>query len=135
MLSHEQKVWLANGFCATFERCGSGCPIRHLCNMVDVNFGEIADDVLDDVLKIIAPELVEEPKPENPEPTGQRFTLAYYPLTGKQGAEAFIRDQTRVTREGFKPISSGVCVQNGTPCAWAIMSRPETPEEAKEELK
>ena len=60
MLTKEQKVWLVNGFCTTFEGCGSGCPIRHLCNMVDVNLGDIPDNVLDECLKIIAPNLLDE---------------------------------------------------------------------------
>ena len=63
MLTREQKAWMVNGYCEANVECGSGCPIRHLCNQVDVNYGAFANDVIDDCFKIIAPELVEEPKP------------------------------------------------------------------------
>lgn len=63
MLTREQRYWMVQGFCDSYEGCGIKCPIRHLCNQVDVNYGAFADDVIDDCFKIIAPELVEEPKP------------------------------------------------------------------------
>ena len=62
MLTKEQKSWIVNGFCTTFELCSYGCPIRHLCKMVDVNLADIPDDVLDECLKIIAPNLLDELK-------------------------------------------------------------------------
>ena len=63
MLTREQKAWIVNGYCAANEECVSGCPIGHLCNQVDTNFASFADDDLDECLKIIAPELVDTPKP------------------------------------------------------------------------
>ena len=60
MLTKEQKSWLVNGFCDAYTGCGSKCPIRYLCDQVDANFGRFEDDDLDDCIKIIAPNLLDE---------------------------------------------------------------------------
>lgn len=47
---------------------------------------------------------------------------------------AFVNGLTNTTRKGFKVLSAGVTGNNGTPLMWAIVSRPETPEEAKQTI-
>ena len=60
MLTREQKEWIVEGFCGSFERCGKKCPIRHLCEQVDVNFARFEDDVIDECVKIIAQNVIED---------------------------------------------------------------------------
>lgn len=138
MLTREQKRWLLIGYCTnTGDTVGClMCKMRHICDATKANYADFDTEKLDACIKIIAPNVLEEPKPENPEPTGQRFSFHYYPIVVKSDASKFTNALNKTSRKGFIPVSSGVLRQkNGMPCVWAIMSRPETPEEAKEDLE
>lgn len=60
MLTKEQKEWIVQGFCGSFEGCGKKCPIWNFCDQFDLNFAEFSDNDLDDCIKIIAPNLLDE---------------------------------------------------------------------------
>lgn len=63
MLTREQKAWLVTGFCSTVRSCGADCPLYDKCKKNYDYLLTYDDAQLDECLKIIAPELVEEPKP------------------------------------------------------------------------
>ena len=63
MLTREQKAWLVTGFCNTFDRCDTDCPLNKQCASSFCEFDDFTVAQLDECLKIIAPELVDTPKP------------------------------------------------------------------------
>lgn len=65
MLTREQKRWMVIGFCTnTGNSVGClMCKISHICDSIKANYGDFTDAELDACMEIIAPELVEEPKP------------------------------------------------------------------------
>lgn len=65
MLTREQKRWMVIGFCTnTGDSVGClMCKISHICESFRANYADFTDAELDACMEIIAPELVEEPKP------------------------------------------------------------------------
>lgn len=63
MLTREQKAWIVAGFCNTFDGCDTDCPLHKPCASSLREFDDFTVEQLDECMKIIAPELVEEPKP------------------------------------------------------------------------
>lgn len=77
---------------------------------------------------------LEQAKQPKPETTGERFGVGLVTYTGDDSIRDFENGLTRMTRQGFEVLSSGVNGDVGHPLMWAIMSRPETPEEAKQTI-
>lgn len=77
---------------------------------------------------------LEQAKQPKPEITGGRFGVQLDTYAGPDTIRAFVNGLTRMTRQGFKVLSSGVNGSSGHPLMWAIVSRPETPEEAKQTI-
>lgn len=63
MLTREQKAWIVAGFCNTFDGCDTDCPLNKQCASSFREFDDFNVAQLDECLKIIAPELVDTPKP------------------------------------------------------------------------
>lgn len=95
MITREQKEWIVEGFCGSFEACGKKCPIRHLCEQVDVNFARFEDDVIDECVKIIAPNIIEDEKPKwisvkEKVPEDSQRVLVCCPGTPSSNAEVLV---------------------------------------------
>lgn len=129
MLTYEQKGWIVNGYCESLKYSCKGCKIKELCNKYNFNFFEYPEKDLDEIIRIIAPKLLEKPKPEI---VGERFGMHLNTYMGEDSIRAFMNGLTNTTRQGFKVLSSGVTGNSSTPLMWVIVSRPETPEEAKQ---
>lgn len=77
---------------------------------------------------------LEQAKQPKLETTGERFGVQLNTYRDQESAMAFVNGLTNTTRKGFKVLSAGVTGNNGTPLMWAIVSRPEAPEEAKQTI-
>ena len=63
MLTREQKAWLVTGFCSAIRNCDAECPLYDKCKKNYDCLLTYDDAQLDECMKLIAPELVEESKP------------------------------------------------------------------------
>lgn len=63
MLTRKHKAWIVAGFCNTFDGCDTDCPLNKQCSSSFREFDDFTVAQLDECLRIIAPELVEGPKP------------------------------------------------------------------------
>lgn len=77
---------------------------------------------------------LEQAKRPKPETTGERFGVQLNTYTDPDAVRSFINGLTRMSRRGFKVLSSGINGSGEYPLMWAIVSRPETPEEAKQKV-
>ena len=77
---------------------------------------------------------LEQAKQPKPETTGERFGVHFFTYVNSESGLKFVDGLTKLTRDGFKVLSSGINGGGEYPLMWAIVSRPETPEEAKQKV-
>ena len=131
MLTREQKRWMVIGFCAnTGDSVGClMCKISHICESFRANYADFTDAELDACMEIIAPELVEEPKPAatpNWVSVDDKLPDEFIPVIVCRG----IKKGTLKVEQGFRDINGWWRVYgSATKRVTHWMPLPEPPEE------